>query len=96
MNQIYRTISQILGKRPLTLRLPYFVLHALSFIMGIVSRLTRSIPVLTGEELTLYLKERYWRYDTSKARRDFGFQSRYSFAQGARITIDWYRRHGRL
>ena len=96
LNQIYRTISQILNKRPITLRLPYFVLHALSFIMRIVSRLTRSIPVLTGEELTLYLKKRYWRYDTSKARRDFGFQSRYPFAQGAKITIDWYRRHGRL
>jgi len=96
LNQIYRTISQILGKRPITLRLPYFVLYALSFFMGIVSRLKRSIPVLTGEELTLYLKKRYWRYDTSKARRDFGFQSRYPFAEGAKITIDWYRRHGRL
>jgi dihydroflavonol-4-reductase len=96
LNQVYRTISQILGKRPLTLRIPYFVLHALSFIMGIVSRLTRSIPALTGEELTLYVKERYWRYDTRKAGRDFGFRSRYPFAQGASITIDWYRQHGRL
>lgn len=96
LNQVYRTISQILGKRPLTLRLPYFVLHALSFILGIVSRLTRSIPAVTGEELTLYVRERYWRYDTSKASRDFGFQSRYPFAQGASITIDWYREHGRL
>ncbi len=62
--------------------------------MGVVSKLTKSIPVLTGEELTLYVKKRYWRYDTSKADRDFGFKSRYPFAKGASITIDWYRQNG--
>ena len=94
LEQVYQTISQILGKRPFTLRLPYFVLHIFSFLMGIVSKLTRSIPSLTGEELPLYVKKRYWRYDPSKASRDFGFKSRYPFAEGAGITIDWYRKHG--
>jgi nucleoside-diphosphate-sugar epimerase len=59
-----------------------------------ISKLTKSVPVLTREELTLYLKYRYWMYDTSKASRDFGFQSRYPFAKGAKITIDWYRQQG--
>jgi len=94
LEQVYQTISQVLGKRPFTLRLPYFVLHVFSFLMGIVSKLTRSIPALTGEELTLYVKKRYWRYDASKAVRDFGFQSRYPLDKGASITIDWYRQNG--
>ena len=96
VKQIYRTIALILGKHPVKVPLPYFVLHFFTFFIEIVSRLTRSVPVLTREELTLYLKYRYWKYDTRKASRDFGFQSRYSFEQGAQITIDWYRQQGYL
>ena len=44
----------------------------------------------------MYVKNHYWKYDTRKASRDFGFQSRYPFAQGAGITIDWYRKNGYL
>ncbi len=94
LKQIYQTIASILGKHPVKLPLPYFVLHLLTFFIEIVSRLTKSIPVLTREELTVYLKYRYWKYDTRKARQDFGFQSRYPFEQGAKITIDWYRQQG--
>jgi len=96
LKQIYQTIASILGRRYITLPLPYFVLHVLSFFVEIHSKLTKSIPVMTREELTMYLKNHYWKYDTRKASRDFGFQSRYSFAQGAGITIDWYRKHGYL
>jgi nucleoside-diphosphate-sugar epimerase len=94
VRQVYRTIAAILGKRPVTLPLPYFALHVASFFIEVFSKLMKSVPVLTREELTLYVKYRYWVYDTVKAVRDFGFQSRYPFEQGARITIDWYRRHG--
>jgi nucleoside-diphosphate-sugar epimerase len=94
LGQIYGMIAAILGKRYITLPLPYFVLHVLSFFVEVHSKLTRSIPVMTREELTMYLKNRYWGYDTSKASRDFGFQSRYPFSTGAGITIDWYRKNG--
>jgi nucleoside-diphosphate-sugar epimerase len=96
LRQIYQTIAAILGKRYITLPLPYFVLHVLSFFVEIHSKLTKSIPVMTREELTMYLKNHYWNYDTRKASRDFGFQSRYPFAAGAEITIDWYRQNGFL
>jgi|GEM_PF-2801395 len=52
--------------------------------------------VRPGEELAMYLKYRYWRFDTSKAKRDFGFQSRYPLEKGVQITIDWYRRNGHI
>lgn len=94
LKQIYQTIASILGKRTITLPLPYFVLHVLSFLVEIHSKLTKSIPAMTREELTMYLKNHYWKYDTRKASRDFGFQSRHPFAEGAAITIDWYRKNG--
>ncbi|MFH2108560.1 MAG: NAD-dependent epimerase/dehydratase family protein [Chrysiogenia bacterium] len=94
LKQIYQMIASILGKHPVKLPLPYFVLHLLTFFIEMFSRLTKSVPVLTREELTVYLKYRYWKYDTRKASRDFGFHSRYPFEQGAKITIDWYRQQG--
>ncbi len=96
LRQIYEAIAAILGRRYITLPVPYFVLHVLSFFVEIHSKLTKSIPVMTREELTMYLKNHYWKYDTRKASRDFGFQSRYPFAEGAGITIDWYRKNGYL
>jgi len=94
VKQVYRTIAAILGKRPITLPLPYFALHVASFFIELVSKWMKSVPVLTREELSLYVRYRYWMYDTGKASRDFGFQSRYTFEQGARLTIDWYRQNG--
>ena len=63
-------------------RCPISCCMSLSFFMEIHSKLTKSIPVMTREELTMYLKNHYWKYDTRKASRDFGFQSRYPFAAG--------------
>jgi len=92
--QLCHTISSILGKRPVKVRTPYFLLYGISFFFEIYSRLTNKIPVLTRKEVAQYFKYRYWRFDTSKASRDFGFYSRYPLERGAKITIDWYRQNG--
>ena len=82
LRQIYQTIAAILGKRPSRCPCPISCCTCFSFFMEILSQLTKSIPVMTREELTMYLKNHYWNYDTRKASRDFGFQSRYPFAAG--------------
>ena len=92
--EVCHTISQILGKRPVKILTPYFLLYGISFFFEIYSRLTNTVPVLTRKELAEYLKYHYWRFDTSKANRDFGFNCRYPLERGAKITIDWYRQNG--
>lgn len=94
LKQLYQSISSILGKRTVKLPMPNFLLFFFSFFIEIHSRLTNSIPIMTRQELSQYFKYRYWRFDTSKARRDFGFQCRYPLEKGVRITIDWYRQNG--
>jgi nucleoside-diphosphate-sugar epimerase len=94
IEQVYQTIAALLGKRPLRLPLPYIALHVISFFIEMLSKLRKSIPSVTREELAQYVQYRYWRYDTSKAGRDFGFQSLYPFEKGAQITVDWYRQNG--
>ncbi len=92
--QICHAICSILGKRPIRVWTPYPLIYSFSLFSEIHSKLTKSVPVLTRQELSQYFKHRYWRFDTSKASRDFGFQSSYPFEQGAKITIDWYQQHG--
>lgn len=94
LKQIYQMISSILRQRSVTLPVPYFVLHFLSFFIEMYAKLKKSVPVMTREELAMYLKHHYWKYNTAKASRDFSFQNRYSFEKGARITIAWYRQNG--
>ncbi|HUU04610.1 MAG TPA: NAD-dependent epimerase/dehydratase family protein [Patescibacteria group bacterium] len=96
LNQVYHAISSILRKRPVKLPMPYFLLLFFSFFLEIYSRLTNSTPVMTRQELSQYFKYRYWRFDTSKARRDFGFQCRYPLEKGVQITIDWYMQNGHI
>jgi nucleoside-diphosphate-sugar epimerase len=94
--EVCHTISSILGKRPVKIPAPYFLLYGFSFFFEIYSGLTNTVPVLTRRNLAQYFKYRYWRFDTSKAVRDFGFNSRFPLERGAKITIDWYRQNGFL
>ena len=94
--EVCHTISQILDKRPIKILAPYFLLYGISIFFEFYSRLTNTIPVLTRKNLAQYFKHRYWRFDTSKASRDFGFNSRFPLERGAKITIDWYRQNGFL
>ena len=94
LKHLYQSISSVLGKRTVKLPMPYFLLIFFSFFFEIHSKLTNSIPIMTRQELSQYFKYRYWRFDTSKAKRDFGFQCRYPLEKGTRITIDWYRQNG--
>jgi nucleoside-diphosphate-sugar epimerase len=94
LKQLYQSIASVLQKRPVKLPTPYFLLLFFSFFIEIHSRLTNAIPIMTRQELSQYFKYRYWRFDTSKASRDFGFKSRYPLEKGTKITIDWYRENG--
>ena len=96
LKQVYQSISSILGKRPVQLPMPYLLLLFITFLFEIHSKLTKSIPIMTCQELSQYFKYRYWRFDTSKAVRDLGFQSCYPLEKGVRITIDWYRQNGQI
>lgn len=89
--QIRDTIVKTVKKRPVKLFIPFSLMYVVAFFFEMIARIAKKRPSLTRNEMKSYAKYRYWRFDTDKATRDFGFQSRVSLEQGLRTTFDWYK-----
>jgi nucleoside-diphosphate-sugar epimerase len=96
MEQIRDIIIKTIGKRPVKIFIPFALLYVVAIFFELAAWATRSRPALTRNELVSYLKYRYWRFDTGKAARDWGFQPRVSLEQGIRTTFKWYKQHNRI
>lgn len=51
-------------------------------------------PALLNRQKMAEIRQRYWVVDVSKAEALLGFKAKYDFNAGARLTAEWYRRHG--
>jgi len=103
---IYSIIAKGIGKKAIKIRIPYCFLYIISFLCEISARITQTKPVLKRDDLASYLKYRYWRFDiklsrfsrsisspTRRAEREFGYNTKFPFEKGAKITANWYKIH---
>jgi dihydroflavonol-4-reductase len=51
-------------------------------------------PALLNRQKMAEIRQRYWVVDVRKAEAVLGFRARYDFSAGAKLTAEWYRRHG--
>lgn len=83
-------IARELGVSNLIIPLPYIALVPVVYIMQVVSHLKRAESFLTVKRLR-HIRHSYMLFSGEKAEQELGFQPSYSFADGIRRTIDWYR-----
>jgi nucleoside-diphosphate-sugar epimerase len=93
LRQIRDTIIKTIGKRQIKIFAPFSLLYMMAIFFELFARVAKTRAALTRNELVSYLKYRYWRFDTGKAAREFGFQPRVSLEQGIRSTFKWYKEH---
>ncbi len=96
LEEVTRVFSKAFRERTISIHLPYALLYMAAFFIEGISRILRSRPVLTRWQLESYLKACYWKFDTRKAREDFGFRPEVDLDQGAKRTVEWYRKEGYL
>jgi len=89
--EIYNIVAKGVGKKVIKIRIPYWFLYIISFIFELYGRITQTKPVLKRDDLSSYLKYRYWRFDISQAEKEFGYRTKFPFEKGAKITADWYK-----
>lgn len=90
-DELLSRVSRIAGSRVPRLHLPPWLLRGLVGALGVVSRVTRKPPAVTGEVLDI-IGRHAW-YDTSKARTELGWTPR-PLDDTLRDTIAWLRDPG--
>lgn len=90
--EVLEMIEKACGRRATKIYIPLVLLYLVGWFLESVSRLTKTKPLMGGDEFLSYLKHRYWRFDTTKAVKDFGYETKYPLEAGAKITVDWYKK----
>lgn len=93
----FRKISaQAMGKKMvIPVRVPLWGLKAVSAVAekwGVA----RMKPSTLNSDKYNIMKQRNWRVDVSKARRDFGFAPQTDLRQGVMRSVEWYKKEGWL
>ena len=92
---IERVIADALEKRPIQVKVPFFLLDFISIFTEIAAKITRQAPTLNRQKVQ-DLKQRFWICDSTKAQQELDYRPTYSLQNGIQETADWYRANGWL
>ena len=74
---------------------PIWVLRVVTFFGDKWGHITGKISALNNDKYHI-LKQRNWRCDIEPARRDLGYDPKYTLEKGVPLTIKWYKENGWL
>lgn len=74
---------------------PLWLLRAISFVAGNVSKLTRKPGTLNPDKYKI-MKQRNWQCDIGPLEEELGYQPAYPLEKGVKETIRWYKEQGWL
>lgn len=100
--QVYssRTFSDLLRREmgnPWLLRIkaPLWLLRVITSCGDCIGHLTGRITALNNDKYKI-MKQRNWRCDIEPARKELGYEPRYSLDEGVRLSVAWYKENGWL
>lgn len=88
-------LSRVMNRWTVPLFVPEFTVYAIGLSVEFFLQWSKTAPVLNRQKV-IELKQAAWTCSSAKIRRELGFQPRFSFEDGARITAEWYRKMGWL
>jgi len=94
MRELISLLEKGCGKRAFPVRVPSLLFKVIAGVSELAFKMVGAIPMLTREKANELLVS--WEVSTAKAKKDFGFESRIPFEQGAKETYRWYRQKGWL
>jgi dihydroflavonol-4-reductase len=84
-----------LGKKVLRVRIPEPGIYAIAAVAELMAKFS-SKPALINFEKARDMVQNYWTCDSSKAKRDFGFEQEIPIEEGITSTVQWYKSAGWL
>jgi nucleoside-diphosphate-sugar epimerase len=79
----------------LHIKAPLWVLRWVTSLGDKVGRITGRVTALNKDKY-LILKQRNWRCDIEPARRELGYEPKFTLEEGVPLTIQWYKDNGWL
>jgi len=74
---------------------PIWVLRIITWVGDKMGHLTGHVTALNNDKYHI-LRQRNWRCDIGPARRELGYEPRFTLEQGVPLTIKWYKENGWL
>jgi len=94
LNEMVRTIAEILGVGISRVRIPFWPVYAAAFVCEKLCKPIGMEPPLYRRRVDFFRKDRA--FDISKAKRELGFDPKVSVREGLTKTAEWYRQNGLL
>ncbi|MCI0469899.1 MAG: NAD(P)-dependent oxidoreductase [Nitrospirae bacterium] len=87
-DEIIGAVSAAVGKTPVRLLVPGFIMP----ILGFIAERIRGVNIINPDKIR-ELRHAYWVCDTTKAREILNFNPATKIREGTKWTADWYRIH---
>ncbi|MEO8664991.1 MAG: NAD(P)-dependent oxidoreductase [Ignavibacteria bacterium] len=89
-DEIGSVTSKLLGKKALKIRLPHSVVYSVGYLAELFSTFSKK-PATLNIEKCRDITQLRWVCSNEKAKRELGFEAKFSLESGFKKTIDWYR-----
>jgi nucleoside-diphosphate-sugar epimerase len=94
LNDFVDTIAEAFGVRPPRLRFPVAPVYLAGFLCELLCRPFGVNPPLYRRRVDFFRKNRA--FDSSKAKRELGFEPKTDLKTGVSLTAEWYQKEGLL
>lgn len=95
-DEFSKLLMQVLHrKKVLSVRIPLFLVKAVSLLSDYGARLTGK-PALLNADKYKVMKQRNWTCDASELEHDLHFKPAFKLREGLEETVDWYMKNGWL
>ena len=89
-------VKQVIEKKHvLSLKVPLWILKAVSVLVESISRITKK-PSTLNRDKYIIMKQRNWECDITPLVNDLGFTPKYNLKDGLTESVSWYKENGWL
>lgn len=84
-----KMLAEILGVKPPTKSIPSWLAKLMAYFYEVKSKVDGKEPLFTRATINFAISDHI--YDTSKAKRELGYEPKVSLEKGTKQTIEWFR-----
>jgi dihydroflavonol-4-reductase len=89
-DELGATIAAALGKKPLKIKPSYLFIRTVTALSEINAKISKNPSILNHDKLA-EMNQEGWVTDTSKAKKELGFETQYSLEKAVKETVHWYK-----